>query len=242
MTKWVFDIGNTNTKVGCWHHKKLANQYLFPTHSFLKKPLDGLKIEKQAAVLISTVVKRKPEIAGFFKQVKKLIVLNSQTNLPVKLTYQTPKTLGNDRIANVVGAHSLYPNKPVLVIDAGTCIKYDFIDAKGIYPGGSISPGLLMRYQALHHFTDKLPLLKQQKEVRLIGRSTKEAIVSGVQAGAMAEITGIISQYRQKYPEIKIILTGGDFRFFADSLKKHIFVAQNLTLLGLNEILDHNLT
>jgi type III pantothenate kinase len=143
-------------------------------------------------------------------------------------------------VANVVGAASLFPKQNCLITDAGTCIKFDFINAKKQYLGGAISPGISMRFKALHHYTDKLPLIKPQKKVMLIGNSTKNSIASGVQNGALAEIENIILRYKKKFGGIKVILTGGDMEPFARNIKSDIFAAPHLTLIGLNEILNFN--
>ena len=161
--------------------------------------------------------------------------------LPVKVLYKTPETLGNDRLANVCGARIQYPDANVLVIDMGTCIKYDFISADGFYHGGGISPGLTMRYKALTRFTSQLPYFKPVEEFPvLIGQSTEGSMRSGVENGILEEVKGIISQYQELFDQTLIMLTGGDCAKFADKLKSPIFVAPNLTLSGLKVILDHN--
>jgi type III pantothenate kinase len=143
-------------------------------------------------------------------------------------------------LANAVGAARIFPGKNCLVIDAGTCIKYDFVNAKGEYLGGAISPGITMRYQALHAFTAQLPLVKAQPHVKLTGNSTASAIVSGVQNGALSEIEHVILQYKKQYKPLKIVVTGGDWGLFANQIKSHIFAAPDLTLMGLNQILENN--
>lgn len=170
--------------------------------------------------------------------------LNEKTKLPLKNRYKTPGTLGKDRLATAVGANYLFPSRNVLAIDAGTCIKYDFVNSKNEYLGGAISPGLDMRFKALHHFTAHLPQLKKMKtaNVNLIGRTTRDSILSGVQNGAIAEISGMIKCYQDKYENVHVILTGGDSVFIRTlvSEKNRIFAAPDLTLLGLNVILNYN--
>jgi type III pantothenate kinase len=241
MIKLVLDIGNTRIKAACWNNKQLIRKYDDTSFSFLASDKAYIRNKFPEALLISSVRKDRKIPKLLASRFQKVITLNYLTRLPVKNLYLTPVTLGNDRIANAAGAAATFHHTPVLVIDAGTCIKYDFVNAKGHYKGGSISPGLQMRFDALHHFTDGLPLLKPDLKFHLTGATTKDAITAGVQAGILAEAEAVMEMYKKKYRGIKFILTGGDYRFFAGNLKKHIFVAPNLTLLGLNEILDFNI-
>jgi type III pantothenate kinase len=149
--------------------------------------------------------------------------------------------LGTDRIANAVGASALYPGNNVLSIVAGTCLIADFVNAEGEYLGGSIAPGLRMRFQALEHFTARLPLVEPEKTAPLIGDTTQTSILSGVINGMAAEIDGIIRQYSQHYSRIKVILSGGDAELLQNYIKKRICVAKNPILLGLYEILKQNI-
>lgn len=178
----------------------------------------------------------------FLKSIKeiKLIEFTAKTPTPVINLYQTPETLGMDRLAAVIGANHIYPDKYLMVIDLGSAITYDFINDKSEYLGGNISPGLNMRFKALNNFTSKLPLLSPNEYFNSIGKNTNEAIVSGVEQGLVFEISGYIDYFSQYYPDLKVILTGGDCFFFEKILKKHIFVNPNLLLIGLNKILEHN--
>ena len=148
--------------------------------------------------------------------------------------------MGKDRIAAMVGAFDLYPDTNVLVIDAGTAITYDLLNDKGRYLGGNISPGLEMRYKALHRFTDKLPLVNQGNMEQLYGQTTEEAIRAGVQHGIVFEADKAIDTFKEFYNNLKVIITGGDAKFFDKKLKNSFFVHFNLTALGLNRILEHN--
>jgi type III pantothenate kinase len=154
--------------------------------------------------------------------------------------YATPTTLGVDRIAGVCGAKHMSPKTNVLVIDAGTCITYDFLDRDGNFLGGGISPGLMMRFNAVHNFTARLPLVPLVEIAPLIGDSTETCIQSGVINGLIEELGGIISLYRQKFEGLAVILSGGDARFFENKLKGSIFAVPELVLSGLNSILIHN--
>jgi type III pantothenate kinase len=150
--------------------------------------------------------------------------------------------LGSDRISAAVGGYYLYPNKNVLVIDAGTCIKYNFTNSNNQYLGGGISPGIEMRFKALQKFTDKLPLIEIDLNFNsLIGASTQSSILSGVLNGTISEIDGIINLYKLQFPDLICILTGGDSQYLANRLKNSIFTHQNLVLKGLNNILNYTI-
>ena len=165
---------------------------------------------------------------------------NSNTNIPFKNKYKTPKTLGVDRIGLVSSAVYRYPNENVLVIDAGTCITYDYVNTKAQYFGGSISPGIIMRYKALNNFTAKLPMLDLEFPESLIGISTNQSIHSGVIFGVLGEINAIINRYKDQNEKLTVVLTGGDANFLAKRLKNGIFANPNFLLEGLNAILNYN--
>jgi type III pantothenate kinase len=160
--------------------------------------------------------------------------------MPLKILYKTPATLGVDRLAAACGARALFPLQHCLTIDAGTCVTFDFIDMDGNYYGGAISPGMNMRFQALHTFTARLPLVSPAGEANLIGDSTESSIRSGVINGLAAEIDGIIHQYQLKFEGLRAILCGGDALFFENKLKASIFASPELVLVGLNSILIYN--
>jgi type III pantothenate kinase len=164
------------------------------------------------------------------------------TPLPIKNNYATPKSLGKDRLAAAVGAWSLFPNQNSLSIDVGTAIKFDLINQASEYIGGSISPGISLRFQSLHNFTAKLPLVQYKNSHPLIGFDTETSILSGVLNGINSEIDGLIELYKVQYPDLKIILSGGDSIYFENNLKSNIFAVSNLVQIGLNEILIFNET
>ena len=168
------------------------------------------------------------------------MILTDKKKVPLTNKYKTPNTLGKDRLAGVIGVTSLYPKKDILVFDAGTCLTMDFVNKKGEYIGGRISPGIEMRYKALHTFTDKLPLGQKEKTTPIIGDDTHSSIASGVQQGILAEVKSIISEYKLRNPDTIVVVTGGDCFFFEKELKNSIFANPNLVLIGLNEILDYN--
>jgi type III pantothenate kinase len=167
--------------------------------------------------------------------------LTADTPVPINNLYATPETLGKDRLAAVVGAHSLYPDNNVLVIDAGTAMTIDFVDRLGNYHGGNISPGLQMRYQALHDYTKKLPLQNKTFDYQTIGNSTESAIVAGVQNGMIFEVENYISYFSGQYSDMITIMTGGDTFFLVNKIEKPIFVESNLIFIGLRKIVAYNI-
>ncbi len=168
------------------------------------------------------------------------IELDHLTNLPIENLYETPETLGKDRIAAAVGASELFPDQNLLIIDAGTAITYDLVSEKNQFVGGNISPGMEMRFKALNHFTGKLPLVSCSNEFNLIGTNTTDAIRAGVQNGIVYEIEQTIEVFSRNYQNLQVVLTGGDSVFLAKKLDDSIFVHLNLTLIGLNRILEYN--
>ncbi|MEO0341013.1 MAG: type III pantothenate kinase, partial [Bacteroidota bacterium] len=169
-----------------------------------------------------------------------LLELDHRTPLPIINQYETPETLGKDRLAAVLGAFALFPDKVALVIDAGTCVTYDLLNDHRQYKGGNISPGWQMRLDAMHHFTAKLPKPEGKILDDWLGRDTNSALQNGAYYGLLAELQAYIDKIKKKYPFVNVILTGGDADFFAKNLKSKIFVNQNLVLIGLNKTLHYN--
>ena len=166
--------------------------------------------------------------------------IDEATRFPIHVEYKTVSSLGRDRIAAVVGAQYLQPARHALVIDAGTAITYELLEASGAYKGGNISPGLTTRFRSLNLFTERLPLVKEQASVPLIGTSTKSAILAGVVNGIIFEMDGYIDAMKSRYEDIFVFLTGGHAFYFEKRLKNYIFAAPNLVLIGLNRILEYN--
>lgn len=236
----IIDAGNTRVKVAVFEVNTLVEVVFFDKNKFLseiKKILKKYKIKQGILSSVSFISEKKVEK---LKTLVNLIVLSSSTKVPFVNLYETPKTLGVDRVALVVGAIVKFPNKNKLIIDAGTCITYDFVNSKSEYFGGAISPGIEMRYKALNTFTSKLPLLEKKMPKNFIGNSTVESINSGVVNGVVQEIEGIIHQYENKFLDLTVVLTGGDTNFLSKQLKSSIFAHQNFLLQGLNEILIFN--
>ncbi|MBP6335355.1 MAG: type III pantothenate kinase [Bacteroidia bacterium] len=235
----TIDNGNTSTKVVVFADDVIRFRKVYT--SFTAKDLKSLYLRfKPDASIISSVTKLSSALLKFLRSREHFLDLSGKTPVPLKMSYKTPQTLGTDRLAGIVGVSKLFPKQNVLVIDLGTCIKYDFLSKKNKYIGGSISPGLNMRLKALHDYTGRLPLLKPSSVKGFEGSSTKESILSGVQVGIVAEMEGFISRYKKKYGLVKIVLTGGDAHCFAGQLKMSIFAAPDLVSIGLNEILIFN--
>ena len=167
-------------------------------------------------------------------------ILTHQSKIPFDNQYSTPHTLGVDRLALVTAAYSRYSMTNCLVIDAGTCITYDLITDQGVYLGGGISPGIDMRFKAMHHFTRKLPMIEHRDFDGLIGDSTETSMISGVMNGVVNEMEGVITDYSEKFKLLTVILTGGDSLFLSKRLKSTIFAHSNFLLEGLNYILELN--
>ncbi len=235
----IIDIGNTSTKVAGFKNDLMQWQKTYTSLSSFKNDMSELTI---ANAIISSVAKA--ELTNFVKSaIPNSIILNYQLPIPIKNLYKTPQTLGNDRIANVVAGYRLFNDSNTLIIDAGTCLKFDFINNNNEYLGGAISPGLHMRFKALHTLTANLPLIDKFEETDLIGVDTNTSMMSGCYNGLFHEIDATINHYINKYDDLKVILTGGDVSKLEKmdfSQKNSIFADRWLTLKGLNEILKYN--
>lgn len=233
----VVDYGNSAAKVGIFDHQTLLEKQSFKDQHKLYEFLDQVDAEN---ILISSVNADEHQVLAWARRPKRKFVLNHKLPLPIINQYRTPETLGVDRLAAVCGAQEIFPHHHCLVIDAGTCITFDFIDKQRNYLGGAISPGMNMRFQAVHTFTARLPLISPTDDPELIGDSTETCIQSGVICGVLAEMEGIIHQYQLKFEDLRVILCGGDARFFENKLKGSIFASPDLVLVGLNSILIYN--
>jgi type III pantothenate kinase len=233
----VVDYGNSSAKVAIFIQQLLLEKHTFNEMDELQQFLQKTVADK---FIISSVNADAVHISNWAIHAKQKLILTHALPLPITILYSTPTTLGVDRIAGVCGARQLFPKDDCLVIDAGTCITYDFLDAAGNYHGGSISPGMIIRFKSVHTFTAKLPLVNPIEQPELVGHSTETSIQSGVIYGVTAEIEGIIDRYQKKYPHLRVILCGGDAPFFENKLKASIFASPDLVLLGLNSVLIHN--
>lgn len=238
MRSVAIDIGNTGTKYGIFEEEVLVAQGYFKGEEQLPEPLLSQTFDH---AIVASVAQSAQHIQQRLSVTGKLLELTAQTALPFTNLYKTPHTLGADRVAGAAGAQYLFPGRNCLIFDSGTCITHDFIDSQGNYHGGGISPGLTMKFKALHTFTRRLPLVQRTGDsYPLTGQSTEESIQSGVLAGTVAELNGFIQAYTEKAAHLVVILCGGDAGFFESKLKGRIFVIPELVLIGLHRILTHN--
>ncbi|MCL2598009.1 MAG: type III pantothenate kinase [Paludibacter sp.] len=237
------DIGNSTSKVGIFKNNELNNCFLFEN---IIKTNEIEQICNDYAInacIVSSTASDNFEIINFLNDKKYFVIeLNEKTKIPITNRYITPQTLGNDRLAAVVGANFLLPDTDILVIDAGTALTFDFIDAEKNYYGGAIAPGLAMRFRALNEFTGRLPLVQiaDNQKFELIGNDTQTSIISGVVNGIIYEIEGYKNFLIKKYPTLAVVLTGGNSEFLAKRLQNKIHLEKSLVLIGLNQILEMN--
>lgn len=238
----IIDVGNTLVKLAVFSKGKLKVKHAVTIDVFIEHVTS---IKQQYPTLRKAIVSSVGNLSAtdlkYIKTHFDLLQLNFKTKLPFLNLYETPKTLGVDRIALVCASVKQFPDKNVLVIDAGTCITYDFVTCKNEYLGGAISPGIAVRYKSLNNLTANLPLLDIELPNSIIGTSTISSIHSGVIHGVLKEIDGVIQEYTIKYSDLTVILTGGDANFLSKQLKSSIFANSNFLLEGLNYILQFNL-
>lgn len=234
----MIDIGNTKTKYAQFVGDCIKEKGFCNTEETSK--IVCVYSEKVKNIMLSSV-KPIPDLVLSKSKNKdcKLIVLSSELQMPFKTSYNSPKTLGSDRLALIAGAVSVFPNRPVLIIDAGTCITFDFVDSKKNHLGGAISPGLQMRLNALKSQTSALPAVNLREPHKLIGDSTVNSILSGVVNGAIKELDGTIDTYKKRYPGTIVVITGGDLGFFDKKLKNSIFADEDILLKGMYFIQKH---
>lgn len=236
----IVDIGNTVAKLAVFDGD-CVKEVAYTSNETLSGLNDFYKKYKVSKCIVSSVVDIKEEAVDNIKLLDvPVLEMSNKLKLPVNNLYSTPETLGSDRIAGVVGANYICPGKNILVIDAGTCITYDFIDSSNNYRGGNISPGIDMRFKSLSTFTSRLPLINDKGECPEIGYDTATAIRSGVICGTEFEVLGYISEMRNKYPGLLVFLTGGTVFSFDINPKNRIFADKFLVLKGLNRILEYN--
>ena len=235
----AIDIGNTRTKIGIFNQQHLSTVITLDNSKEINLQEIISRFDIQQSVISSTI--EIPEyITDALSELTKHLVLGHQTKLPFVNLYNSKETLGKDRLALIAAAQANYPSQNNLVIGCGTCITFNFINAKNEFLGGSIHPGLKMRLQAMHTFTGKLPLIPLENKADLIGNDTKSNMLAGVLLAAGKEIDGMIDEYLVKFPEMNIIITGGDADLLVYRLKNEIFAIPNFTLIGLNHILEYN--
>lgn len=243
LLKLIVDIGNTSSKIAVF-----SNDEIIDFRVINDKLIEVVKevivsFPDICSSILSSVSNHDGQVSNLLQEKGYFIELNHTTNVPFKNMYQSTTTLGKDRIAIAAAGIAAYPDENVLVIDMGTCVTYDFINADGEYLGGAISPGLTMRFDSLGKFTHGLPTLDKpsaDEEVNLIGKTTHESITSGVINGLKMEVEHIINQYEALFSPLKIIISGGDYLYFENLAKSNIFASPNIVVYGLKKILDFN--
>ncbi len=238
----IIDIGNTIAKLAVFDGASMVeavhtdNACLTGLPAFVEKHAPGV-----SQAIVSSVIGFSPEVETKLSSLPfGCLKMDHSTLLPVFNLYETPETLGNDRLAAVVGANWMFPGRDILVIDSGTCITYDFIDSSARYHGGCISPGIAMRFKALNAFTSRLPLVNGEGRMPWCGVDTETAIRAGVMRGVEHEVNGYVSEYERRFPGLLFFLTGGDSFSFGLRSKSEIFADKFLVLKGLNRILEYN--
>ena len=240
--RFVIDEGNSFAKIAAYK----GDEWLFfdqkeaLSDDFLAQSIQHYPEQtKPKAIFISTRkedVRKQEQLSRFFE----VMPLSHSTPVPINNLYETPATLGLDRLASIVGAAALFEKSNILVIDAGTCITYDFIDTEKNYHGGGIMPGLQMKLQALHTFTGNLPLVCLDTAKKLCGRNTEEAILAGAINVTLLGLDALIACFKEQYTDLKTVLCGGNTKMMQNSLKNDTFAEPKLVLYGLKQILDFN--
>lgn len=234
----VLDFGNTRIKAGLFKNGRIASVQAFITPQEL---LDSAITEEAGRIIICSVTSFHVPVMEHMKN-QQVLLFKPDTPVPLVNKYESALTLGSDRLACAVGAGNIYPGRNVLSIDAGTCIKYNFVNKNGEYLGGAISPGIPMRLKAMNHYTQRLPLIDPEPDYnRLIGQNTAHSLLSGSITAAACEANGMIDRYREEYPDLVVLLTGGDASYLAGQLKNSFFAQPNLLLQGLHAILTYNI-
>ncbi len=236
----ILDFGNTLKKVAVFSGEIMLENR--STETDIVQIIEEFKQKYKTIenAILCNVIKVDLHFISYLKSNFKLIHFNHETPIPLDNQYLTPQTLGKDRLAAAVGAHFLFPLQNILVIDAGSSITYDLVSKSGEYLGGAISLGIRLKARALNQFTDMLPLANVPPHTPVLGNDTMTCLNSGIVNGTIAEVNGMIENYKSLYDDLKIILTGGDVYYFEKSLKYNIFAAENLVLTGLNYILQFN--
>ncbi|MDW3196243.1 MAG: type III pantothenate kinase [Cytophagales bacterium] len=233
--KLVFDVGNTRIKGGRFHGSKLVDIFYVESAESLVELIGS----SESPAIVSSVVMTS-DIFETLPAKKRPLFLDRQTTLPIQLNYDTPETLGMDRLAAAVGGYTEFPGERVLIMDLGTCNTYDIIDHQGTFHGGIISPGYNMRMRSMHEMTGRLPdiSMDQFSSTNFPGKSTRECMYLGAREGMAMEINGFIDQFKKEFDLSRVIVTGGSASSFESFIKPPIFVRPEIVLVGLHRILD----
>ena len=229
---YLIDEGNTSIKIA-----KMENGSFGSLIRIGKEELNNFDFEELPIACSSVISKG---LTSMSERKLNIFEINTSCKLGFSSKYQSMVTLGIDRMCNVQAMSVLRENENRLCIDIGTCIKFDFLNAQDEYLGGSISPGINLRYRSLNDYTDRLPLLNSKVSTDLIGNSTQESIISGVMNGIQNELLGMVHEYEREYGQVSIFLTGGDSKYFDLTQKNNIFADENLTLRGIHSVFNLN--
>ncbi|MBC8321676.1 MAG: type III pantothenate kinase [Bacteroidetes bacterium] len=241
--KLVIDIGNSLAKLAVFNGNEIIDFQTINKVDVGVLNITLLNYPQITSSILSSVAQHDIHINELLTQHGFFIELSQSTPVPFINKYSTPDTLGKDRIAIASAAVQKYPNENVLIIDTGTSITYDFVNNRREYLGGGISPGLNMRFKALHNFTHRLPLIHMpdpEEKINLVGDSTESSILTGVVNGLKAEVESTINQYNYLYSPLKVVISGGDYKYFEKLVKSNIFASPNIVIWGLKNILDFN--
>ncbi len=236
----IIDIGNSRVKVAVMDHHTVVEEDATDDYSPEVIKTLAQKYDISRSIVSSTRGAQSDVVESVRSIVGHSMLFDSSVRVPMAIQYSTPSSLGRDRLAAAVGAREMFGERDMLIVDFGTAITIDLVSRSGGFEGGAISPGVMLRFRALHDFTASLPLCDPTHRVVDVARSTTEAIESGVMNGVCYEIEGYISRFSQKYDELSIIFVGGDAKFFEKRIKNTIFVNRELLFRGLNRILDYN--
>jgi type III pantothenate kinase len=239
QTTLCFDFGNTRLKCAIFNNDEIKDVITLTDDS--DETINNLiRVYKPNKSILSSVINHNAEIENILSAKTKFHKLTHQSKLSFTTPVGKPETIGADRLALIAGAVHFYANKHNLIIGLGSCITYNFVDKFHTFLGGGISPGLEMRFKAMHEFTAKLPLIKVDSIFPLVGYDTKTNILSGVILGMSKEIDGMIDEYALRYSNFNVHLTGGDMGFFVPHLKNKIFASPHLIYKGLYAISEAN--
>ena len=239
MTTLCFDFGNTRLKAGVFKDAVFAEEFYLADDTLDTIQAMLQKYQPQKTIL-SSVINHNEAIENLLAEKSIFHKLSAATKINFKTPVGKPETIGADRLALVAAAVHFYPAKNNLIIGLGSCITYNFVNQYHWFLGGSISPGMDMRFKSMHHYTAKLPLVQADWNFPLVGYDTKTNMHSGVINGMACEIDGIIKKYSDKYSNFNVVLTGGNSGYFASQLKNKIFADYNFLFKGLYALSELN--
>lgn len=236
----VLDFGNTRIKLGLFNKDSLIQSKFY--NSVNELLIDLNLFPKLIHCFICSVSSQHELVLEQLKKITNTILFDIDSNLPIQNFYKSINTLGYDRIAASVGSFCLYPNQNVLTIDAGTCIKYNFVNSHNQFLGGAISPGIAMRLKSMQENTAALPLVDIDLNYnQLVGENTNQSLLTGALIGSACEIEQMINLYNLNYENLQVVLTGGDADYLSKQLKNRFFNSPTIVIQGLNNILNYNI-